>query len=202
LLIAYFLGSFPTAFIAGKLKGIDISKEGNKNVGASNTFFLLGKIAGSIVLLIDVGKGYFAVWFASKFSDQHPFIPFLAIVLTVIGHSWMFPIGFKGGKGTAALVGALIYLAPFSIPVLFILFIPVATFLLKDSFLGVGIAMFFFAFLMWGWKGDYLWLIFILLLTLIYSLRCLGLYISYFRDQRRYINPLVGFLLRPFMKKR
>ena len=201
-MISYLLGSIPTAYIAGKLKGIDISKKGNKNVGASNTFSLLGKLPGLIVLIIDIGKGYLAVWLASFLSGNHPFIPLLAVVFTLIGHNWMFPIGFKGGKGSAAMVGALIYLAPFSIPVLFIVFIPVASFIVKDSFLGQGIAMFFFSFLMWFWKGTYYWLIFVLLLTIVYSLRCLNLYKTYFTQKRRYLNPLVRFIIKPFIKKK
>jgi glycerol-3-phosphate acyltransferase PlsY len=125
----------------------------------------------------------------------------LAVVFATIGHNWMFPIKFKGGKGTGILVGSLIYLAPFSIPVIFLIFIPVASLLVKDSFLGVGIGMFFFSFLMWAWEGSYYWCIFMILLTIIYSLRCLNLYITYFTEKRRYLNPFVRIILKPFLRK-
>ncbi|MBN1298873.1 MAG: glycerol-3-phosphate acyltransferase [Actinobacteria bacterium] len=200
VLICYLIGSIPTAYIAGRLKGIDISKEGNKNVGASNTFSLLGKIPGIIVLIVDIAKGYLAAWFATVFSGNHPFIPMLSVTVVIIGHNWMFPIGFKGGKGTAALIGALAYMAPLSLPVLMLLLIPLASFILRDSFLGQGVAMFVFAFIMWPWQGSYLWAIFMLLLTLVYSLRCLDLYRTYFTEKRRYLNPFIKMLLGLFSK--
>lgn len=201
ILIGYLIGSFPTAYIAGRIKGVDISQAGNKNVGGTNAIYILGKPLGITVTVIDIGKGVLMVWLASIWSGYHPFIPMLAVVFTTIGHNWMFPIKFKGGKGTGILVGALAYLAPFSIPVLFLVFIPVASFLVKDSFLGVGIGMFFFSFLMWAWEGSYYWCIFTILLTIVYSLRCLNLYTTYFTEKRRYLNPLVRIILKPFLKK-
>ena len=202
ILIAYLIGSFPTAYIAGKMKGIDISQVGNKNVGGTNAIYSLGKTLGIIVSIIDIGKGYLSAWLATRLSDAHTFIPMLAVVFTIIGHNWMFPIKFKGGKGSGALVGALIYLSPLSIPVLFLILVPVASFMVKDSFLGVGIAMFFFSFIMWLWEGSYYWCIFLLLATLVYSLRCLNLYITYFTEKRRYLNPFVRMILKPFLRKR
>ncbi|MBM3701138.1 MAG: glycerol-3-phosphate acyltransferase [Actinobacteria bacterium] len=202
LLICYLIGSIPTAYIAGKLKGIDISSKGNKNVGASNTFFVLGKTAGTIVLLIDLAKGYLSAWLATLFSGSHPFIPMLAVTFVIIGHNWMFPIGFKGGKGTAALVGALAYFAPLSVPVFILLLVPLASFLVRDSFLGHGIAMFIFAFIMWLWEKNYWWAVFMLLVTLVYSLRCLDLYKTYFTEKRRYMNPLIKMLFKLFLRKK
>lgn len=201
MLICYLIGSFPTAYIAGKLKGIDISAKGNKNVGAANTFFLLGKIAGTVVLSIDLAKGYLSAWLATVFSGHHPFISMLAVIFVIIGHNWMFPIGFKGGKGTAALIGALAYFAPLSIPVLIILLIPLASFAVRDSFLGQGVAMFVFSFIMWFWEKNYWWAVFMLLVTLVYSLRCLNLYVTYFTEKRRYMNPFIKMLFRPFLRK-
>jgi len=202
LLIAYLIGSFPTAYIAGKYKGIDISQVGNKNVGGTNAIYSLGKTLGVIVTIIDIGKGFLSAWLAARFSGSHPFIPMLAVVFTTIGHNWMFPIKFKGGKGTGALVGGLAFLSPFSIPVLFLVLVPVASAIVKDSFLGVGIAMFLFSFIMWLWEGSYYWCIFLLLATLVYSLRCLNLYITYFTEKRRYLNPFVKMILKPFTRKK
>ena len=171
-------------------------------MGASNTFFLLGKIAGTIVLLIDLAKGYLSAWLATLFSDNHLFISMLAVTFVIIGHNWMFPIGFKGGKGTAALIGALAYFAPLSIPVLIILLIPLASFLVRDSFLGQGVAMFVFSFIMWFWEKNYWWAVFMILVTLVYSLRCLSLYRTYFTEKRRYMNPFIKMLFKPFLRKK
>jgi acyl phosphate:glycerol-3-phosphate acyltransferase len=199
---AYLIGSFPTAYIAGRIKGIDISRSGNKNVGGTNALFILGKPLGITVIIIDIGKGLLIVWLSSLFSDHHQFIPMLAVVFTTIGHNWMFAIRFKGGKGTGVLVGSLLYLSPLSIPVLFLVFIPLASFLVKDSFLGVGIGLFLFSFFMWAWEGNYYWCLFLILITIAYSLRCLDLYITYFTEKRRYLNPFVRMILKPFLGQR
>ena len=199
---AFLVGSLPTAYIAGRIKGIDISRSGNKNVGGTNALFILGKPLGITVIIIDIGKGLLSVWLASLFSDHHQFIPMLAVVFTTIGHNWMFPIKFKGGKGTGVLAGSLIYLSPLSIPVLFLVFIPVTSFMVKDSFLGVGIGLLLFSFLMWAWEGSYYWCLFLILITIVYSLRCLNLYITYFTDKRRYLNPFVRMILKPFLRQR
>jgi glycerol-3-phosphate acyltransferase PlsY len=200
LLISYLIGSIPTAYIAGRIKGIDIRKVGNKNVGGSNVFFNLGKIAGIIVTLVDIGKGALVVWLAIYLSNDHPFIPMLAAVAAIAGHNWMIFIKFKGGKGTATLIGALLVLSPLSILFFLLLFLPVASVLLKDTYLGHGVAMFFFSFFLWYREGQYYWLIFMLLCTLVYSLRCLNLYITYFTEDRRFVNWIFRVLLKPFFR--
>jgi glycerol-3-phosphate acyltransferase PlsY len=68
LLASYLIGAFPSAYIAGKIKGINISKTGSGNVGGMNTFSSVGKIAGVIVALTDAGKGFLVAYLASMFS--------------------------------------------------------------------------------------------------------------------------------------
>ena len=74
-----------------------------------NAFSNVGKIAGIIVALFDMGKGTLVAWFTARFSDYHPFIGLLAVVFAIIGHNWMIFIGFKVGKGIATLIGALFF---------------------------------------------------------------------------------------------
>jgi glycerol-3-phosphate acyltransferase PlsY len=124
-ILAYLLGSIPTAVWYGTgFHNIDIREFGSKNAGATNTFRVLGKRAGTIVLLIDVLKGWVATSLALGLYYLHVISANamedwkLAFgVLAVIGH--LFPIfsGFRGGKGVATLCGMLLsinYIAAFS----------------------------------------------------------------------------------------
>jgi len=88
LFISYLLGSFPPAFIAGKIRKIDIRYTGSKNVGVMNTFSSVGKWAGIMVIAADFGKGALSAFIAGKYSS-HPFIPMLGVVAAMIGHNWM-----------------------------------------------------------------------------------------------------------------
>ncbi len=110
LWISYFLGAIPTAYIAGRLlKDIDIRKHGSGNVGATNVFRVLGKGPGIVVLVLDILKGGVAVALVGDIFalNQVWHRVFLALVV-VAGHNWTVFLDFKGGKGIAASLGALI----------------------------------------------------------------------------------------------
>lgn len=118
-IIAYLLGSIPTAVWLGKMKyGLDIREHGSKNAGATNTFRVLGKNAGIVVLLVDVLKGVLAVVIPFIFNsyewtnDHLIHLKIIAGILVVIGH--IFPIfaGFKGGKGVATSLGVILGIQP------------------------------------------------------------------------------------------
>lgn len=200
LLASYLIGAFPSAYIAGKIKGINIYKTGTGNVGGMNTFSSVGKIAGVIVILTDIGKGFLVAYLAARFSSGHPYIPLWAVVAAVVGHNWMIYIGFKGGKGVATFVGGLLYLSPWSLLILYLIIIPIAFVSSKDTYLATTTGFFVFSFFMWVWEGSYLWLIFVLLIMLFYILKCLSLLISYFTERRRDIHPAVKKLFKPFFK--
>ena len=200
LLASYLVGSFPSAYIAGKIKGINISKEGSRNIGGMNTMSQVGKTAGVIVIITDIGKGSLVAFLASKFS-QHPFIPMLAVVTAVIGHNWMIYIGFKGGKGVATFLGGLLFLSPLSFLFLYLLFIPVAMVLTKDTYISTTIAFFFFSLFLYIREGSFWWAVFVLLITFIYAIKCYSLLKSYFTENRRDISPVVKKLFKPFFKR-
>lgn len=119
LILAYLMGSIPSAVWIGKtLYGVDVREFGSGNAGATNTFRVLGKRAGLIVLSLDILKGWLAVAMASFISEApagtSPFVD-LQIVLgvaAVIGH--IFPVfaGFRGGKGIATLFGVILAAHP------------------------------------------------------------------------------------------
>jgi len=110
ILLGYFLGSVPTAYIAGHvLRGIDIRRVGDENMGAANAFRQLGAKVGIAVFFVDVGKGALAILIAQAAS-----LPLVAVLSTgvavVIGHNWPIFIGFRGGRGEATTIGVLLTL--------------------------------------------------------------------------------------------
>lgn len=105
---SYLIGSIPTAYLLGKwLKGIDIREHGSGNVGATNAFRVLGKGPGIIVLIVDIIKGVGPVLLAGVFHAQVPG-RILAAIMAVCGHNWTCFLNFRGGKGIATTLGALI----------------------------------------------------------------------------------------------
>lgn len=123
LLISYLIGAFPTAVLAGKvLKGIDIRKEGSGNVGATNTWRVLGWRAGVAVLAIDLAKGVIAATVIAKLPlrplplDQ-AVVAILCGLAAVIGHVFPVYIGFRGGKGVATATGMLLATAPIPVAI-------------------------------------------------------------------------------------
>lgn len=110
LLIGYCFGIFQTAFIYGKLHGIDIREKGSGNSGTTNALRVLGKKAGIIVFLGDALKAVFAmvlvhVLFQDKYPDMEALLRIYAGAGVVLGHNFPFYMGFKGGKGIAATGG-------------------------------------------------------------------------------------------------
>ncbi len=118
-LIAYLLGSIPTSVWVGKsYYGIDVREHGSKNAGATNTFRVLGKKPGKIVLVIDVLKGATAVllpyFFLHYTIDYQRLIQIqlLTAILAILGHVFPLFANFKGGKGVATSLGIIIGLHP------------------------------------------------------------------------------------------
>lgn len=118
LFIAYLVGSIPTSIIAGKLlRGIDIRNYGSHNPGATNTFRVLGKKIGVTVGLIDIFKGFFAVFFLPSLVPSDSWTPedvrrLVAGFTAVAGHMWTVFAGFRGGKGVGTSFGVFLGLAP------------------------------------------------------------------------------------------
>jgi glycerol-3-phosphate acyltransferase PlsY len=99
LAAAYFLGSIPFGLILAKLfAGGDIRKSGSGNIGATNVARVVGPAAGILTLILDVAKGYAAVWLAGRFSDQNSTALTLAAVVALLGHCFPVWLKFKGEK--------------------------------------------------------------------------------------------------------
>ncbi|MFH1782356.1 MAG: glycerol-3-phosphate 1-O-acyltransferase PlsY [Candidatus Omnitrophota bacterium] len=118
-LLAYLIGSIPTAYIAGKLvKSIDIRQFGSGNIGATNTFRVVGKMPGVAVLLIDMLKGYMCVTYCADLFmliapvERPELYRVLMGLSAIMGHNWTVFLNFKGGKGVATSAGVIIALIP------------------------------------------------------------------------------------------
>lgn len=118
-ILAYLLGSIPTAVWLGNIKyGIDVREHGSKNAGATNTFRVLGKKPGIIVLIIDIIKGVLAsllphLILMNKIPlDEVIEIQIVSSILAVFGHVFPLFANFKGGKGVATSLGVIIGLHP------------------------------------------------------------------------------------------
>lgn len=107
-LIGYIFGCIQTSYLVGRfILKKDIRDLGNGNAGASNATMVFGKKFGVFTALVDIVKGIVAlVIIRSIFGDEASYLH-VAGLFVILGHNFPFYMGFKGGKGTAALVGVL-----------------------------------------------------------------------------------------------
>ena len=115
LAIAYLAGSIPSAYIAGKLNGVDLREHGSGNLGATNVVRVLGAKIGAVVFAADVLKGFLPVYFLPRYADTLlPSAWALAFgVAAIVGHvKPVFLLWRGGGKGVATAAGVFAALAP------------------------------------------------------------------------------------------
>lgn len=104
LLLAYLIGSLPTAYLFARWFGRrDIRQLGSRNAGATNVAVTVGWLPGILTLLGDMGKGYLAALVGGISSA--PLLPFLTPAFAIAGHNWPVWLGFHGGGGLATFVG-------------------------------------------------------------------------------------------------
>jgi glycerol-3-phosphate acyltransferase PlsY len=107
-LAAYLLGCFTTGYYLVRLRlGQDLRDLGSGSVGARNVGRLLGWQGFLLTVLGDFGKGALAVWAARHFTTDDRLV-LLAMLAVVAGHVWPVQLHFRGGKGIATSLGALL----------------------------------------------------------------------------------------------
>lgn len=112
----YILGSIPSSYIMGKLvKKIDLRNHGSGNLGAANTFRILGTGAAIPVLIFDIGKGFVATEYLSNLGGEHILFSLIAAIVVVIGHNYSVFLCFSGGKGVGTTSGAFLALSPYAV---------------------------------------------------------------------------------------
>jgi acyl phosphate:glycerol-3-phosphate acyltransferase len=126
VLLAYVLGSIPFGYLMVKWRtGKDIRASGSGNIGATNVLRTTGVWAGVATLVLDIGKGYVAVWVADQASSGSPFWMSLAALAVMAGHTFPIFLRFKGGKAVASFLGAFLRLAPLAAIAILVVFVAV-----------------------------------------------------------------------------
>lgn len=113
VLLAYALGSLPTAYLVGRLRSTDLREHGSGNLGATNVYRVLGAGAAAPVVLVDVAKGFVpAGLFPGWDGTTEAGLAVAYGLAAIAGHVWPFTLRFRGGKGVATGAGVLLALAP------------------------------------------------------------------------------------------
>src|SRR3954452_2626697 len=167
--LAYGIGSIPTALIVGRIFfGIDIREHGSNNPGATNTLRVLGRKAAIVVLLVDVGKGALAALLPFIFQLDIP--PLYTGLIAVIGHCFPIFAGFRGGKAIATTAGTLLVVNIWLFLIAYICFFLVII-ITKYVFFGslsVGLVLLLYTLMEAGSENDVLFLLFFLLLLFLH----------------------------------
>jgi acyl phosphate:glycerol-3-phosphate acyltransferase len=112
---AYLVGAVPVGWLVARAFGLgDIRRHGSGNIGATNVLRTVGRLPAVVTLLGDVLKGYLAVVLAARLAPDEPLAIAVATVAAVVGNCWSVFLGFRGGKGVATGLGALLRLVPWA----------------------------------------------------------------------------------------
>lgn len=126
LVVAYLLGGIPFGYLLVRMKtGEDVRAMGSGNIGATNVLRTSGTAIGLLTLVLDILKGYAAVWIAAILTDNDATWMSLAALAVVLGHAYPVFLKFKGGKAVASFVGAFFYLSPLPLLAITIVFVVV-----------------------------------------------------------------------------
>jgi glycerol-3-phosphate acyltransferase PlsY len=158
-MLGYLCGSLPFAvWITRLVKGVDVRAAGSGHATATNTIRQAGFLAGALVFVLDVAKGFIPTWLALHYAPA-PWIAPLTAALAVIGHCWPVFAGFRGGMGLATANGAMTAAFPFAILIGYAL-LGLLTLIIRHSARASVIAGILFApfFYLVGLRGPLIWI--------------------------------------------
>jgi acyl phosphate:glycerol-3-phosphate acyltransferase len=113
LIGAYLLGAVPVGYLLVRwATGDDVRAMGSGNIGATNVLRTTGRRIAIVTLLLDIAKGYTAVWTASALTGGSALWCSLAALCVMAGHAFPVFLQFRGGKAVASFIGAFFYLTP------------------------------------------------------------------------------------------
>ncbi|MBI2687069.1 MAG: glycerol-3-phosphate 1-O-acyltransferase PlsY [Acidobacteria bacterium] len=143
LIVAYFIGGIPFGYLLVRWRtGEDVRAKGSGNIGATNVLRSSGRALGMATLLLDIAKGWVAVWLMARYGSAEPLWTALAAVAVILGHAFPAVLKFQGGKAVASFVGAFAYLAPLpllAITIVFVAVVAVTRFISLGSIVGAGL---------------------------------------------------------------
>jgi len=173
IIIGYLLGSIPTAYIVSRMrKGIDIRNVGSGNMGGANVMREIGTHEGVFVGLIDISKGAVAILIAQTLNISELWV-FGTGFAALVGHNFPVFARFKGGRGSATIIGIFLVLAPKSILVtLAVVAIPFFTTrkFMAALFIGFGLLPLF----VWLLEGSLMMVRYVLVIDLFMLIRNLS----------------------------
>ncbi len=126
LIAAYLIGGIPFGFLLVRLTtGKDVRAEGSGNIGATNVLRTTGRAVAVATLVLDIAKGYFAVWLMAELAGDDPMWLSAAALAVMAGHAYPVSLKFKGGKAVASFIGAFLYLTPLPLFAVLLVFVAV-----------------------------------------------------------------------------
>lgn len=124
LVIAYLAGAIPFGYLMVKFRtGRDVRSLGSGNIGATNVLRSTGRWPAVLTLLLDIAKGWLAVWIAGALTARSPLWMSAAALAVMAGHAFPVFLKFRGGKAVASCVGAFLCLAPLPLAVALVVFV-------------------------------------------------------------------------------
>jgi glycerol-3-phosphate acyltransferase PlsY len=158
---AYLVGAVPWGFLIGKWsRGVDVRSTGSGSTGSSNVLRSIGAKQAALVLLLDIAKGTAAVMTARVLADvadltslQTSYLEMASGLAALVGHNWPIYLKFKGGRGVATGLGAMLGLFPIGGVIVFIISISlmrITRYISLGSIIGVplgGLSLVLFGFL-------------------------------------------------------
>lgn len=154
IIIAYLLGNISTSYIVAKrLSGVDIRTQGSGNAGSTNVLRTHGKKAGAMTFIGDLLKGIVAIFIAKIIAYfvgvDEVTAGYIAVFAVVCGHNWPAFLGFRGGKGVATSLGAMIAVNPIialSCFGVFLVVVAITKYVSLGSVVGIGMSPIIMAF--------------------------------------------------------
>jgi glycerol-3-phosphate acyltransferase PlsY len=110
--LAYLVGSVPTAVVVGRRHGVDIRAVGDRNPGWWNTQETLGRRAARPVFALDAAKGLVAGGLGHVVADGRWWVPYVVVAAAMVGHAWPVFAGFRGGRCVLTFVGGMVAISP------------------------------------------------------------------------------------------
>ncbi len=184
--LAYLIGSFPTAYLSGRLfKNIDIRTQGSGNVGGMNTYRTAGLLPGILTVLVDILKGMLAVLLALSLPLEQ-FTVLACGILVVLGHNYSLFLKFKGGKGLATTLGVFILISPVTI-VFTVACAVLLSLILKDINTAFGSAALSIPVVLGFQYADWNWIFFGLIIAVIIVFKHIPDYKAYAKGRRNFL---------------